>query len=223
MGDAGVVNAVPVVGQPLAFGIGLVVLLLVVLTGTWAGSLVTVAHESGHMIGALLTLRDHDGFQLQDDGSAFTLVSRPRWSFGGLIAAFAGYPMPPLLGLGGATVIAGGNAWAVLWSALALLLWAFMQARNALANVVTLLASIGVGWVALAGNPELKAGIAVGLVWLMLIGGAFDSTTRLSRAAKSDAEYMSRWTLVPRIAWHGVWALIGLVCLWFGAGRLLIG
>ncbi|MCO1658321.1 M50 family metallopeptidase [Pseudonocardia humida] len=213
----------PVVGQPLAFGIGFVVLLLVVFTGTWAGSLVTVAHESGHIVGALLTLRDHAGFQLNDDGSAFTTVSRSRWSFGGLIAAFAGYPLPPLLGLGGAAVVADGNAWAVLWSALALLVWAFMQAANALANAVTLLASIGVGWVALTGSPELKAAIAVGLVWLMLIGGALDSTTRLSRAAKSDAEYMSRWTLVPRIAWHGIWALIGVLCLWFGASWLLVG
>jgi hypothetical protein len=39
------VNAIPVVGEPLAWGLGFAMLLFVVFTDSWARSLVTVAHE----------------------------------------------------------------------------------------------------------------------------------------------------------------------------------
>lgn len=48
--------------QPSALLAGFVVLLLVIFTGSWAGSLVTVAHEGGHMALAALTGRNHQGF-----------------------------------------------------------------------------------------------------------------------------------------------------------------
>jgi Peptidase M50B-like len=214
-------NAVPVVGQPLAYGIGFGVLLLIVFGGSWTSSLVTVAHEGGHMIVGALMFRGPKGFTLTDGGGGATPLTKYDWSVGDLLMRFAGYPLPPLAGLGGAYLVRAGNTAGVLWIALILLLAAFFQAKNPLANVVTLAALLATGWAVYNGQAELKAAVAVGLVWWMLIGGAAYSTFWLSRADKSDAQVLASRTLVPRIVWHAVWAVIGVVCLWFGARAIL--
>lgn len=215
------VNAVPVIGEPLAWGLGFAMLLLIVFTDSWARSLVTVAHEGGHMAVAVLTFRGHRGFSLMDGGGGETVLVRYHWSVSDLLTRFAGYPAPCLLGLGGAVAIGQGNAWAVVWASLFLLIWSFFQAANALANVVTLLAVIGVGWAAFAGTAQVQAAVAVAMVWWMLIGGAYYSTIALSRGDGSDAQILASRTLIPRVVWHAAWAAIGVACLVAGAGHML--
>lgn len=223
MADVDGVNDVLVVGQPLAYGIGFAVLLVVVFTDSWGRALVTVAHEAGHMVVLVLTFRKHFGFTLADGGGGATEFEASRWSPANPLIAFAGYPLPPLLGLGGAHVVAGGNPAAVLWISLVLLVAAFFEAANPLANLVTLLAVVGVGWTVFDGALDLQAAVAVALVWLMLIGGAYYSSIGLSRGDGSDAAALAGMTLVPRLVWHAVWAVIGIVCLWKGGVLLLSG
>jgi Peptidase M50B-like len=57
-----------VVEEPVAFGIGFAVLVLVAYTGAPADSLVTVAHEGGHMLTLLLTGYGVKRFTLDDKG-----------------------------------------------------------------------------------------------------------------------------------------------------------
>jgi len=57
-------NNVPIVGAPVSYGLGFIMLVLVVLTDSWARSLVTVAHEGGHMLMAIITGRGYSGFRL---------------------------------------------------------------------------------------------------------------------------------------------------------------
>ena len=215
------VNTVPVVGQPLAYAIGVGVLLLVVFTGSWARSLVTVAHEGGHIIVGTLTFRRPIGFTLRDGGGGDTSFPKGGWSVGDILTTFAGYPLPPLAGLCGAYLVRDGNTGGVLWIALVLLLAAFFQADNALAGVVTLIAFLATGWAVYNGGAELKAAVAVGLVWWTLIGGAYWSSIGLSRGEGSDAQVLASNTLVPRVVWHAIWALIGVICLWNGGRALL--
>jgi hypothetical protein len=137
--------------------------------------------------------------------------------------------MPCVLGLGGAAVIRHGQTWSVLWSALVLLLVAFFQAGSGsveggpLAQAVVLLAFLGVGWVALNGGPYLQVAVAVGLVWWMLIGGAYWASVGLSRGKGSDAAVLARTTLIPGVVWHVLWALIGIYALLVGGRYLLHG
>jgi hypothetical protein len=221
MRGADAVNTVPIVGEPVAYGAGVAVLLLVLLTGSWARSLVTVAHEGGHMVLAVLTFRGLRGFTLADGGGGATMAERYHWSISDLVTRFAGYPMPSLLGLGGAHLLAHGRPASVLWVSLVLLLGTFFQAANQLAYVVTTLAVIGVGCAAAAGSVSVQAAVAVVLVWWMLIGGAYYASIGLSRGDGSDAASLASRTLVPRIVWHALWAVIGVVCLWKGGGWLL--
>jgi len=172
------------------------------------------------MVLAVLTFRGHRGFALHDGGGGSTELVKYHWSIGDMITTFAGYATPPLLGLGGAHLVAANLPAVVLWLSVVLLVAAFLQASNALARVVTALAAAGVGWAAVAGEPRWQAAVAVALVWLLLIGGGLD-TVRLSRGDGSDAYWLARRTLVPRIAWQAVWVAIGAVCLWKGGVLLL--
>jgi hypothetical protein len=214
------VNDVPIVGEPVAYGIGFAILLLVLLTAEWAGSLVTVAHEGGHMLMAALTFRGHSGFKLTDGGGGGTEIDDPSWGVGDYLITFAGYATPPALGVGGAALIANDRAWSVLWVGLVFLLLAFVFARNALANAVTLLALAGVAAAALFGGVELQAAVAVALVWWLLIGGVRSAWT-MSTSDGSDSYWLARRTLIPRVAWKVLWIFIAVVALIIG-GQLLL-
>ncbi|MDT7637026.1 MAG: hypothetical protein QOC83_1314, partial [Pseudonocardiales bacterium] len=93
-------------------------LVLVVFTDSWARSLVTVAHEGGHMVMAIITGRGYSHFYLGDGGGGGTKLINAEWGIGDMAVRFVGYPMPCVLGLGGAAVIRHGQTWSVLWSAL---------------------------------------------------------------------------------------------------------
>jgi hypothetical protein len=220
MGDADAVNAVPIVGGPIAYGLAVVALLLAVLARSWAGAVVTVAHEAGHMVMGVLTFRGLKGWRLEDNGNAATSFERGHWSVSWILTGFTGYAMPPLLGLAGARLIADRHPASVLWICFVLVVAAMVPASNALAYTVTVLEAVVIGCVATVGSLEIQAGLAVGLVWLLLIGGAYDSV-RLSWGPGSDALALSRLTWIPRIVWHALWAVIGVVCLWKGGGWLL--
>lgn len=217
------VNAVPVVGQPLAYGIGVVALLVVVLTGSWGQALVTLAPEGGHYVVGTLMGYLPNQLVLDDGGGGGTGYVQDWWSPGRVLRLFAGYATPPLLGLAGAQLLAAGMAWSVLVVAIGLLLAAFLVATNALAITVALVGVVGFGWTATAGGPELQAGVAVGLVWLLLLGG-LSSAIQIPRADNdSDVAKLTRDTLIiPRILWHAAFTAIAVVCLWTG-GRALLG
>lgn len=213
---------VSIVGQPVVYGAAFIVLLLVVFTGDWAGSLVTVAHEGGHMIMSVVTLRGFSHFTMDDGDNAGTYVTNTGWGIGELLTRSAGYFTPPLLGLGGAAVLANGNAWGVLAVAAFLLFAAFLYARKGLANVVTLVAVAGIVVTLWLGSDLLQMVVAVGLVWLMLLGGVRSSVV-MSRGTGADAWWMARNTWIPAIVWQSIWVTTALVCLYAGGRLLLVG
>lgn len=214
-------GGVAIVGEPVTYATGLLVLVLIVLMGDWIKSFVTIAHEGGHMIVGILAFRGPMGFTMDPDGSAGTKRADGSFGVGDWLIKLAGYLTPPLAGLGGAAALAEGKVWSVLWVAVILGVAAHLQARNGLANAFTLLGLAGVVATALFAPTIVQTVVAVGIVWLMLLGGASQSIW-LSRADGSDAYWLARRTLIPRLVWHGVWAVVGIACLVTGA-RLLLG
>jgi hypothetical protein len=213
---------VPVVGQPVVYGAALVVLLVVVFTGDWGGSLVTVAHEGGHMLMAVLTFRGFQYFTMDDGDNAGTRRDNQTWGPGDFLTKLAGYFTPPLLGLGGAAVLVRGNVWAVLVGALVLVFAAFLYARGGLANLVTAIAAVVLILLLWRGAPMLQVAAAAAAVWLMLLGGV-RSAVMMSRADSSDAHVLARRYLVPAVLWQVVWVGTALVCLYAGGRLLFIG
>lgn len=211
---------VSIVGEPVVYGAGFVALLLVVFTGSWAGSIVTLAHEGGHALVAVLSLRGLKGIHLGDGGGGVTYFSEGRWGVTLYPLYLAGYLVPPLLGLGGAAVLVDGNVWGVLVGLAVLLAVGFVAAANALANVVALVALVGVVVALWRGSTSLQIAIATVVVWWLLIGGV-RSAVQMARTPTSDAGQMSRLTLLPPLLWKSFWVTVALVCLYAG-GRLLV-
>ena len=215
---------IPVVGRPVAYGIGFLVLVLVAFTGGVADSVVTVAHEGGHMITALMTGRGVVAFELigkedrTDGGTRLTPITGVGAS--DIIIRFAGYATPPLAGLVGAYSVAHGNSWGVLWAAIVLLAAVLLVRGNGLARTITGLVAVFILWAAVAGAAALQAAVAVGVVWLLLIGGL--GQVLVDNVGASDAYDLSGWTWIPRAFWFAGWLVVAALSLWFGA-RVMLG
>ncbi|RZT83306.1 peptidase M50B-like protein [Pseudonocardia sediminis] len=214
------VNSVPIVGQPVAYGVGLGMLFLLglaPLTGRYA---LTLVHEGGHMLAAVASLRKIQGFTLADNTEGLTVIEGRRWALSTLVFFFAGYATPCLLGLGGAALIASGNTWSVLILGLIFSLLAIVPAANGLAFLMPTLAAVGIGWALIQATPTVQAGVAVGIVWYLLIGGTIYAFTLPTRDGDA-ADLRKRTVVVPGIVWKAAWIVIAVVCLWNG-GRLLL-
>jgi hypothetical protein len=213
---------IAVVGEPIAFGIGFLVLVLVAFTGGWADSIVTVAHEGGHMLALLLSGRGVKAFELTEGDEVTNGATTPTTNgITDIFVAFVGYATPPLAGLGGAYVIADGNAWGIVVVGVILLIPVLLVPEiNPLALVVVVLLLAGFSWALIAGGPGIQAAIAVGLVWLLLIGGVRQVLHDNYNAG--DAWRLANDTWIPRMVWFAGWLVIAIVSLWTG-GRVLLG
>ncbi|MFI5616374.1 M50 family metallopeptidase [Streptomyces sp. NPDC051567] len=220
---------------------GLVALGFVGVRPLWALSrnAVTIAHEGGHGLLALLTGRRLDGIRLHSDTSGVT-VSRGRPSGPGMVlTAAAGYTAAPLLGLGGAALLSAHRITLLLWAATALLAVMLVMIRNAYGALTVILTGatfLLVSWLAPA---PVQAVFAYGVVWFLLLGGVrpvFElgasrrsrrgragSTYRSSDGAPdSDADQLGRLTHVPAVVWLLVFHVVAL-CSLVGGGRWLLG
>src|SRR5690242_1749236 len=107
----------------LVLATGLLALAAVLMRGAWhvTRNAVTIAHEGGHGLLALLSGRRLDGIRLHSDTSGLTVSRGKPHGLGMVLTAAAGYTAPPLLGLAGAGLLAAGHITALLWGATALL------------------------------------------------------------------------------------------------------
>ncbi|WP_156725975.1 M50 family metallopeptidase [Streptomyces apocyni] len=213
----------------LVYITGVAALAVVITQGTWriARNAITIAHEGGHGLIALVTGRTLEGIRLHSDTSGLT-VSRGRpTGIGMILTAASGYTAPPLLGLGGAWLLAANHITLLLWLATALLIVLLVMIRNvygALTVVLTGGTFLLVSWLA---DAEVQAGFAYAVVWFLLIGGvrpAFELQAKRSHsgASDSDADQLARLTRVPATLWLFFFHVVS-VCSLIGGGRWLLG
>ncbi|MFD8952837.1 M50 family metallopeptidase [Streptomyces xanthophaeus] len=188
---------------------------------------VTIAHEGGHGLLALLTGRRLDGIRLHSDTSGVT-VSRGRPTGPGMIlTAAAGYTAPSLLGLGGAALLSAHRITLLLWAATALLLLMLVMIRNAYGALTVVLTGgtfLLVSWLAPA---EVQAVFAYAVVWFLLLGGVrpvfeLQAKRRHGGAPDSDADQLGRLTHVHPVVWLILFHVVAL-CSLIGGGRWLLG
>ncbi|MFD3697429.1 M50 family metallopeptidase [Streptomyces sp. NPDC058646] len=187
---------------------------------------VTIAHEGGHGLLALLTGRRLDGIRLHSDTSGVT-VSRGRpTGLGMVLTAAAGYTAPSLLGLGGAVLLSAHRITLLLWAATALLVAMLVMVRNAYGALTVLLtggAFVLVSWLAPA---DVQAVFAYGVVWFLLLGGVrpvfeLQGKRRRGGAPDSDADQLGRLTGVHPVVWLLLFHVVAL-CSLIGGGRWLL-
>ncbi|MDK1476693.1 M50 family metallopeptidase [Streptomyces sp. 549] len=212
----------------LVIATGVVALAVVGTRLSWrvARNAVTIAHEGGHGLVALLTGRRLEGVRLHSDTSGLTVSRGKPTGIGMVLTAAAGYTAPSLLGLGGAWLLAAGHITALLWGATALLLALLVMVRNAygvLSVVLTGAVFLLVSWLTEAG---VQAAFAYGVVWFLLLGGVrpvfeLQSKRRGGGAPDSDADQLHRLTNVPAGGWLLLFHAVSL-CSLIGGGRWLL-
>ncbi|MGK5693548.1 M50 family metallopeptidase [Streptomyces sp. URMC 128] len=203
-------------------------LAVVIPHGLWriSRNAITIAHEGGHGLVALLSGRTLTGIRLHSDTSGLTVSRGKPYGIGMILTAASGYTAPPLLGLGGAALLGAGRITLLLWLATALLLAMLVMIRNAygaLTMIVTGGLFVLVSWLA---GPQVQAAFAYVVVWFLLVGGvrpAFELQAKRSRggAGDSDADQLSRLTHVPAGLWLFLFHAVSL-CSLIGGGRWLL-
>lgn len=223
-----VLGTQPSPATELVVATAVLALLVVTARPVWryARNIITIAHEGGHALVAVLVGRRLSGIRLHSDTSGLTLSRGKPRGLGMVLTLLAGYVAPSLLGLGGAALLAAGRITLLLWLAIALLLAVLIMVRNGygfLAVLVTSAAVFAVSWFT---DAAVQATFAYLGVWFLLVGGVrpVGELQRLrwrGRSPESDADQLARLTRVPGLAWVGLFGLVNLAALVAGCLLLL--
>ena len=220
------VQAAP--GHTVVWATAAVALLAVGPAALWhyTRNVVTIAHEGGHGLAAVLTRRRLHGIRLHSDTSGLTVSSGKPHGPGMVLTAAAGYTAPPLLGLGGAWLLSAGHITALLWVVVALLLGVLVMIRNAygaLTVVLTGALCFAVSWF---GSSQVQGAFAYLSVWFLLLAGVrpvleLQQKRRRGGAPGSDADQLGRLTRTPALLWVALFLVIALGAVATG-GRWLL-
>ncbi len=187
----------------------------------------TAAHEAGHALASCLTgggvwvIRVHT----PDSGVTYTWYTSRLSS---IVTTLAGYALPPLAGLGAATLLARGHAPMLLALTLAAVLLILVVTRDliTLASVVAIgaVAGLSLYW----GPIWLQQWVAYGETWLLLFGEGFGVLAiALNRVRggfgdqSDDAAHLAQDTHIPGVVWIAGWLGLSGWVLWHGVPMLL--
>jgi hypothetical protein len=223
-----VTSVQPVPPVAVVVGAAVVALAAVLIRDVWvvARNVVTIAHEGGHALVALLVGRRLTGIRLHSDTSGVTL-SRGHPRGPGMVAtAMAGYLAPSLLGLGCAALLASGHITALLWLTVVVLVAMLTVVRNAYGIGSILVTAIAVFVVSWFTSAQVQAGFAYVFTWFLLLAGIrpvleLQRARRTGRAPQSDADQLAGLTRVPGLLWVLLFGLVGLVVLLVGVRWLV--
>lgn len=208
--------------------VALVALALVLLPRAWSLTrhVVTISHEGGHALVAVLTGRRLMGIRLHADTSGVTLSSGKPIGPGMVAMLAAGYLAPAVAGLGAALLLASGHSLALLWLAVGWLSLMLLQIRNAYGLLVLVVCGVGAGlasWYLAGTTLSLLAYL---LTWLLLLAAPkpvleLMRQRRRGQARSSDVDQLTRLTRVPAVLWETFFLLANLAGLVVGVFVLL--
>lgn len=205
-----------------------VALLVVAVRPSWrlARNGITIAHEGGHALVAVLVGRRLSGIRLHSDTSGLTLSRGRPDGLGMALTLLAGYLAPSLLGLGGVALLADGRITLLLWASLVLLFAMLLMIRNLYGLLAVLVAGAAIFGVTAYTEPEVQAAFGYAFVWFLLVGGVrpvgeLQSLRWRGRAPQSDADQLARITWLPGLLWVGFFGLVNLAALAAAVALLL--
>jgi hypothetical protein len=192
----------------------------------WTRTVVTIAHEGGHALVAVLAGRGLTGIRLHPDTSGVTVSTGARRGPGLVLTFLAGYPTPSVLGLAGALLVADGRSRLMLWIAVGLLVVTLVLVRNGYGWLAVLVTGVLIGYVAGWAPARIQVGFAAALCWFLLFGGLravreLQRGRRRGRHDSSDADMIARLTRVPGGIWAGLFWLVSGAAVVIAAWVLL--
>jgi hypothetical protein len=206
-----------------------IALVVVFVSALWrpARNVITIVHEAGHALVALLAGRRLSGIRLHSDTSGLTLTRGRPHGPGMVCTALAGYVAPSLLGLAFAALVGADRVTGLLIACAVLLAGVLIMVRNAF-GVFSVLATgavlVGVSWLA---TDDVQSAFAYVITWFLLLGGirpVFELQRKRwrRRARDSDADQLARLTGAPGVFWVAMFLMINLGSLVL-AGSWLLG
>jgi Peptidase M50B-like len=199
-------------------------LLAVAFRPVWrvARNAVTIAHEGGHALIALLTGRKLRGIRLEFDTSGLTLSAGRPSGPGMMFTLLAGYIAPSLIGVLGAWLLGGNRITLLLWLTVVLLLLMLINIRNLFGVLSVLITGAIVVIVSWYASAQVQAVFAYAGVWFLLFGGVrpvfeLQSLRSRGRMPESDADQLAHVTRVPALFWVTVFLIVDLAALVVGA------
>jgi hypothetical protein len=201
----------PVPDLRFVLGTGLVALLLVLLPATWPRVRLglTVAHEAGHALVAVLVGRRLSGIRLHSDTSGLTVTKgRPRGP-GVVVMLAAGYLAPALLGLLAALLLASGHDVGLLWLLLVMLAALVVWVENGYGFLVLLVGGVAVFLLTWYAGPTVQSVAAYLVTWLLLLAAPRPLLELLGQVLRhgqrrrrtSDPDQLAGLTRVPAAVW----------------------
>jgi Peptidase M50B-like len=179
--------------------------------------LYVVAHEGGHAILGVVTLRNITEIRFAKDGSGMTAHTRGIWLFEILITA-AGYLGPSMFGVLAAWMLERGRPDMVIWTSMVFLIAMLFSVRGFLGWLIVPVLLIVLFRIGTKAGPGTLAMCAYTWTWFLLISGLWHAAEHLFRGGyrdkDSDTGQLRRMTLLP----GAFWAFI----LTLGAGAALI-
>jgi hypothetical protein len=216
----------PVPDARFVLATGVVALVLVLLPATWPRVRlgVTVVHEAGHALVAVLVGRRLRSIHLHSDTSGLT-VSRGKPRGPGMVAMLAaGYLAPAALGLLAALLLADGRSVGLLWLLVALSAALILWVRNGYGLLVLLVGGAGVLLLTWYGGGQVQSVAAYLITWLLLLAAPRPLVELLTagrrRGRTSDPDQLAGLTRVPAVVWILLLLLANLAGLVVGVGML---
>jgi Peptidase M50B-like len=206
--------------QLLVLATALVALVAVASPRVWpvARTVVTIAHEGGHALMALLTGRRVSSVRVLRSTAGVTVSEGNPAGPGIVLTAAAGYLTPPLLGLGAAALLVTGHLAGMLVLSLALLAALAVAIRNAYGLLAVLVTGAAVAVVLWRGSALGEYAFGYVLTWFLLFGGVrpvleLQRTRRRRRAGHTDADQLAGLTGVPAGLWVALFGMVAVAAL----------
>jgi hypothetical protein len=184
--------------------------------------LITIAHEGGHALMALVTRRRLEGIRLHSDTSGVTVTRGRPTGPGMVLTAMGGYVAPPLLGLAAAWLTEQGRITLLIWTVLLFLVCMLLLIRNLYGALILLVTGGAVFALIMYARAEVQQVVALIAVWFLLFGGIrpiieLQRKRRRRQARDSDADQLARLTYLPGGFYVFFFFLVSVTAAAFGA------
>ncbi|WP_166355501.1 M50 family metallopeptidase [Phytoactinopolyspora limicola] len=209
--------------------VAVIAVALAVHRATWnvIGYPVTIVHEIGHALAAVLAGYRLHGITVNGDMSGATNFAG-RGTVRVLWALWWGYPAPAVLGAGLMWATSQGWARIALWVLVAGMGLTFLFSRSWHTVGVVLATGVALGLVAWFGDPVVQNVVVFAFAWLLIVGAvrawwvvARSHATRRG-VTSSDAYLMARrLRAVPAAFWLFTFAVVIAAAAWYAVATVL--